>query len=183
MADKAVTTSRTHIPPHDIEAEKSVLGSLLIDKDAIVKVVEFLRPHHFYKTGHEDIYQAIFNLYEKREPADLVTVPGELKKLKKLTSAGGVAYLTELVNSVPTAANVEHYAEIIRDEFIKRSLLTVAAEIGELTFDEPDVDKLLDIAEQKIYSIYYRTQNLHFRNRLVYNFCMQTYVTHKRSQT
>ncbi len=153
MADKATTPSRVHIPPHDIEAEKSVLGALLIDKDAIVKVVEFLRPHHFYKTGHEIIYQAIVNLYEKREPADLVTVPGELRKMKKLTGAGGVSYLTELVNSVPTAANVEHYAEIIKDESIKRSLLTAAAEIGELAFDEPDVGRLLDEAEQKIYSI------------------------------
>jgi len=153
MADKATTASRAHIPPQDLDAEKSVLGALLIDKDAIVKVVEFLRPHHFYKSGHEIIYQAIVNLYEKREPADLVTVPGELRKMKKLTGAGGVSYLTELVNSVPTAANVEHYAEIIRDEAIKRALLTAAAEIGELAFDEPDVSRLLDEAEQKIYSV------------------------------
>ena len=153
MADKSTTTGKNRIPPQDIEAEKSVLGALLIDKDAIVKVVEFLKPHHFYKSGHEEVYQAIVNLYEKREPADLITVPDELRKLKKLTAAGGVGYLTELVNTVPTAANIEHYAEIIRDEYIKRALLTAAAEIGELTFQEPDLDKLLDEAEQKIYSV------------------------------
>lgn len=125
----------------------------MIDKDAIVKVVEFLRPRHFYKTGHEFIYQAVVNLYEKREPADLVTVPDELRKMKKLTVAGGVAYLTDVVNSVPTAANVEHYAEIIRDEAARRALLSAAGDIGESVFDEPDVDKLLDDAEQKIYSV------------------------------
>ncbi len=153
MADTSSRSSKTHIPPHDIEAEKSVLGALLIDKDAIVKVVEFLRADHFYKNSHEAIYQAIVNLYEKRDPADLVTVPDELRKIKKLTAAGGVAYLTELVNSVPTAANIEHYAQIIRDDAARRALLSAASEIGESTFDEPDVDKLLDEAEQKIYSI------------------------------
>lgn len=153
MADNRTRSSKTHIPPHDLEAEKSVLGSLLIDKDAIVKVVEFLRANHFYRTSHEIIYQAVVNLYERREPADLVTVPGELRKMKKLTAAGGVAYLTDLVNSVPTAANVEHYAEIIRDEAARRELLSAAADIGEMTFDEPDVDKLLDEAEQRIYSV------------------------------
>lgn len=144
---------RAHIPPHDLEAEKSVLGSLLIDKDAIVKVVEFLKPEHFYKGAHEVIYEAVLNLYEKREPADLVTVPGELRKMKKLTAAGGVAYLTELVNSVPTAANVVHYAELIRDEAVRRNLLSAAAEIGDLTFNTPDVDDLLDQSEQILYSV------------------------------
>ncbi|MFC1756023.1 replicative DNA helicase [Patescibacteria group bacterium] len=144
---------RAHIPPQDIDAEKSVLGSLLIDKDAVVKVVEFLKAKHFYKGSHEVIYQAIVNLYEKREPADLITVPGELRKMKKLTTAGGVGYLTELVNSVPTAANIIHYAELIRDEAIKRALLSAAANIGEMTFSEPDVDKLLDDSEQLLYSV------------------------------
>ena len=91
-----------HMPPHDIEAEKSVLGALLIDKDAIVKVVEFLKPRHFYKSAHEKIFEAILTLYEKREPADLITVPNQLKKMKELDNVGGVSYLTELVNSVPT---------------------------------------------------------------------------------
>ena len=114
------------IPPQNIDAEKSLLGSLLIDKDAIVRVVEFLTPKHFYKTSHVNIYDAITRLYEKREPADLVTVPGELSKMGVLEESGGVTYLTELINSVPTAANVEYYAHLIKDESTKRSLLTIA---------------------------------------------------------
>lgn len=144
---------KNRIPPHDIEAEKSVLGALLIDKDAIVKVVEFLRSKHFYKDSHEKIYQAILNLYEKREPADLVTVPNELKKMKVLKEVGGVSYLTEIVNSVPTAANVESYARLIKDDAIKRFLLTTSAEINEMVFQEEDIGELLDRSEQLLYSV------------------------------
>lgn len=142
-----------HIPPHDIDAERSVLGALLIDKDAIVKVVEFLRPSHFYKDAHTSVYQAIMTLYEKREPADLITIPSELKKMGELERIGGVTYLTELVNSVPTAANVEAYAKLIKTDAIKRSMISVAAEIGELVFEETEVDNLLDKSEQLLYSV------------------------------
>jgi replicative DNA helicase len=138
---------------YDIDAEKSVLGALLIDKDAVVKVVEFLKPKHFYKTSHVNIYQAIVNLYEKREPADLVTLPAELKKNKHLEESGGVAYLTELMNEVPTAANVEYYARMIKDDATRRGLVTVAGEIGELVHDEPEIDQLLDKSEQMLFSL------------------------------
>ena len=141
------------VPPHDMEAEKSVLGALLIDKDAIVKVVEFLRPKHFYKPAHEYIFNAIMTLYEKREPADLVTVPNQLKKMKELENVGGVTYLTELVNSVPTAANIEAYARLIRNDAIKRSLITASSEIGEMAFEEAEVEDLLDKSEQLLYSV------------------------------
>jgi len=141
------------VPPHDIEAEKSVLGSLLIDKDSIVKVVEFLKPKHFYKTAHEKIYEAILTLYEKREPADLVTVPNQLKKMKELENIGGVTYLTEVVNSVPTAANIEAYAHLIKSDAIKRFLISTASVIGELAFDNDEVENLLDKSEQLLYSI------------------------------
>ena len=141
------------MPPHDLDAEKSVLGALLIDRDAIVKVVEFLRPHHFYRDAHMDVYEAIMNLFERREPADLITVPAELRKLNKLETAGGVTYLSELVNSVPTAANIETYARIIKDAAVKRSLITAAAEINELVFNEAEVDEMLDRSEQLLYSV------------------------------
>jgi len=141
------------VPPHDQEAEKSVLGALLIDKDAIVKVVEFLKPKHFYKPAHEKIYEAILTLYEKREPADLVTVPNQLKKMKELEDIGGVTYLTELVNSVPTAANVEAYARLIKSDAIKRFLITTAADIGEIAFGEGEIENILDKSEQLLYSI------------------------------
>ncbi len=142
-----------HVPPHDEQAEKSVLGALLLDKDAIVKVVEFLRPHHFYRNSHRDIYEAILTLFEKREPADLITVPNELKKRNLLTSGGGVAYLTELVNSVPTAANIEAYAKLIKNDYIKRALISASAEIGEMAFEEAEVAEVLDKAEQLVYSV------------------------------
>ncbi|HXK52511.1 replicative DNA helicase [Candidatus Nomurabacteria bacterium] len=141
------------VPPHDLDTEKSVLGALLLDQDAIVKVVEFLRPSNFYKEAHANIYQAILNLYEKRDPADLITVPNELKKMKLLEASGGVSYLTDLVNSVPTAANIEHYAQLISEYSIKRSLLSVSGEIGTLVFSEPDVEELLDKSEQLLFSV------------------------------
>ena len=144
---------RTYLTPHDIDAEKSVLGALLIDKDAIVKVVEFLRAPHFYRASHQKIFEAIISLYENREPADLVTVPAELKKMKALDEVGGVTYLTELVNSVPTAANIESYARIIKDTATKRGLITAAADINELVFKEGDIADILDSSEQILYSV------------------------------
>lgn len=153
--------SSVRVPPHDLEAEKSVLGALLIDKDSIVKVVEFLRPSHFYRPAHERIYSAIMTLFEKREPADLVTVPAELKRMGELENIGGVAYLTDLVNSVPTAANIEAYARIIKDSAIRRSLITASAEIGELAFQDAETNMLLDKSEQLLYSI---SQNIVYQD-------------------
>ncbi len=141
------------VPPHDLDAERSVLGALLLDSESIVKVVEFLVPRHFYRNAHASIYEAILTLYEKREPADLITVPGELKKNGTLDNSGGVSYLTELVNSVPTAANIEYYARIIRDHAVRRSLIAASAEIGELAHSLDDVDKMLDNAEQVLFSV------------------------------
>ncbi len=141
------------IPPHDLDAEKSVLGALLIDKNSIVRIVDNLKPHHFYKDAHANVFQAILNLYERREPADLVTVPSELRKLNVLEKSGGVSYLTELVNSVPTAANIETYARIIKDDSLKRSLITAAAQINELVFKEGDIGQVLDRSEQLLYSV------------------------------
>lgn len=141
------------VPPHDIDAERSVLGAILIDKDAIVRVVEFLRFKHFYRNAHSRIYEAILNLYEKREPADLITVPDELKRMKSLTDVGGVAYLTELVNSVPTASNIEHYAKIIQEHSSRRALISAASEMGELAFSGDDIDEVIDKAEQILFSV------------------------------
>lgn len=151
--NRAYSNSGDHVPPHDLEAEKSVLGGLLLDKDAIVKVVEFLKSKHFYRTSHANIYEAILSLYEKREPADLITVPAELKSMGVFEDVGGVTYLSELVNSVPTAANIEFYARIIRDAALKRAVLTTAAEIGELVFKEDNIDDLLDKSEQSLFAV------------------------------
>jgi replicative DNA helicase len=147
------TSQSAHVPPHDLGAEKSVLGALLIDKDSIVKVIEFLKPQHFYKEAHVNICQAILNLYERRDPADLVTVPSELKKMGQLENCGGVAYLTDLVNSVPTSANIESYAHLIKDAALRRFLIKAASEIGELAFSNGETDEILDESEQKLYAV------------------------------
>lgn len=144
---------KVEVPPHDIDAEKSVLGAILLDSDALVKVVEFLLAGHFYKEAHGTIYSAIIALYENREPADLITVPDQLKKMKALKECGGVAYLTELVNFVPTAANVEHYGKIIKDHATRRNLLTTAGKIAHLVQEAEDVDDLLDRSEQMLYDV------------------------------
>ncbi|HLD51248.1 replicative DNA helicase [candidate division WWE3 bacterium RIFOXYC1_FULL_40_10] len=145
--------SKVHVPPHDIDAERSVLGSILIDKDAIVKVVEFLRPEHFYKDSHKLIFEAVLSLYEQREPADLITVPNELRRTGNLERCGGVANLTELVNSIPTTANVESYARIIHEGATRRNLIRVAADINELVFSEAPLSEVMDRSEQILYSV------------------------------
>lgn len=142
------------VPPHSDEAETSVLGSILIDKDAIVQVSEFLRPEHFYQARHGDIYQAMLTLFENREPIDLVTLPQKLKEMKLLTNVGGVSYISTLVEKVPSSANIKHYGEIIQDYYTRRALITDASNLIELSFDEASpVSTVLDTAEQKVFSL------------------------------
>ncbi len=142
------------LPPQNLEAERSVLGALLIDKDAIIKVAEFLRPRHFYKDAHGHIFAAILSLYEKSEPADMITVPDELKKKKLLSKAGGVGYLSELATSVPTAANVEYYGRIVKDTFVKRELISSAARITTLGYNEEiECAELINKAEQSLFAV------------------------------
>lgn len=144
----------TRLPPQNLEAEQSLIGALLIDKDAIVKVAEFLRPTHFYRDTHAVIFQAILNLYERREPIDIITLPEELRRMNKLTEIGGAGYLTDLVNVTPTAAHVEHYGRLLKDTALKRKLITTAARISELGFSgEREVRRLLEEAEQSLFSI------------------------------
>ena len=146
--------SDVRIPPHSEEAEACVLGSILIDKDAVVTVAEFLRPEHFYKQTNGLIYQAILNLYEERKPIDLVTLKEKLKKQKALAKVGGSSYLTSLVNQVPTAAHVEQYGRIVQDNYTRRELIAAANKIVESAFDEgQEVRQVLDKAEQSIFSL------------------------------
>lgn len=142
------------IPPHNLDAERSLLGALLIDKDTLIGVVEFLRPPHFYRDAHGAIYEAIVTLYEKREPADLVTVTSELKKRKKLKGVGGASYLAELADAVPTSSHVKHYGKLIYDSAIKRELINVSSRIAEEGFNEQlSVEDLLDKAERSLFGI------------------------------
>lgn len=143
-----------HIPPHSDEAETCVLGSILIDKDAIVTVAEFLRPEHFYKEVNRLVYKAILQLYEQREPIDIITLKQRLKKDKSLTKIGGSAYLTNLVNAVPTAAHVEQYGRMVKDDYTKRELISAASKISEAAFDESgEATAVLDKAEELIFAL------------------------------
>lgn len=143
------------LPPQNIEAEQSLLGSLLIDKDAIVKIAEVLSPHHFYRTEqHGKLYRAILELFEKREPIDLVTVTQQLKQSEALQIVGGSAYLTTLVNTVPTSAHIEHYAQIIREHALRRNLITEATKLVELAYDQSiPLENILNDAEQGVFAI------------------------------
>ena len=142
------------LPPHNLDAEKSVIGALLIDKDAVSEVAEFLRPNHFYREGHGDIFEAILDLFEKREPVDLITLSEQLKKKKHFEKAGGASYLAELASFVPTSVHVVKYTQIVKDHAIKRQLIGTANKLSELSFSESgDVHDILDAAEQEIFGI------------------------------
>ena len=114
--DGGRSSDRGVLPPQDLEAERSVLGGMMLSKDAIADVVEILRGHDFYRPSHEMIYEAVIDLYGRGEPADAVTVADLLNKRQELTRAGGPAYLHELIQSVPTAANASFYAEIVAEK-------------------------------------------------------------------
>ncbi len=142
------------LPPQNIEAEKSLLGSLMLDKNAITKVADFLQSRDFYKKNHQEIYKATLELFEKGEPVDLLAVSTRLKEKDLLENIGGNSYLTELINLVPTAAHISHYAKIVQRKRILRDLIEASQKINSMGHNEKeDVDALLDKAEQKIFSI------------------------------
>ncbi len=142
------------LPPQDLDAEQSVLGALMIDKDAIFSVVDILNPSDFYKKAHSLIYETIFKLWEKHEPIDILTVTADLRKNETLKEIGGSAYLTELVNSVPTASHVLNYGKIVKEKRILRELINASAEISENAFHpENELEDILDSVEQRIFSI------------------------------
>ncbi len=142
------------IPPQNLEAEQSVLGSILIDKDAITKIADILNAEEFYKEGHRIIYNAMIELYSKKEPIDILSLASKLEEKKQLDNIGGRSYLASLTNSVPTSANIVHYAKIVRKKAILRKLITTAAEIEQLAHKEDEeVDSLLDEAESKLFGI------------------------------
>jgi len=142
------------IPPQSIEAETSTLGSMLIDRDAIAKVIDILEPEDFYKEAHRAVYEAICMLFEKGEPADLITVTEALREQGKLDKVGGAVFISSLANSVPTAANVEYYAKIVKDRAILRALVKAGTSIAASAYEaSTDVEVALDEAEQAIFQI------------------------------
>ncbi len=142
------------LPPNSPEAEVCVLGSILIDNDAVLNVSDFLRAEHFYNQNYGKVYKAMMDLYEDRMPIDIVTVSEKLTESKLLKKIGGKAFLSKLASEVPTAANVESYGRIIKALSAKRELITAAAKITEKSFDSGlPADQLLDMAEQEIFSL------------------------------
>jgi len=146
------------LPPQNIEAEKSLIGSLLLDKESINKVVDFLRPEDFYSRNHQLIYESIVKLFEKQEPIDLLSLSNCLGDSGHLETIGGIGYLTSLVNSVPSAAHVSHYGKIVQRKKILRDLIDTAHHIIGLGYQEDeDTDVLLDQAEQKLFAVSQRS--------------------------
>jgi len=146
--------SGLRVPPQNIEAESALLGGLLIDKDAIIKIADILTPDDFYRSDHGQVFEAILELFEKRTPIDLVTLTDRLESQKKLDNIGGSSYLATLVNGVSSAANITHYANIIREKSILRRLISASGEITELGFaEERPIAEIMDQSERLLFSV------------------------------
>ncbi|HDH31583.1 MAG TPA: replicative DNA helicase, partial [Candidatus Wolfebacteria bacterium] len=150
------------LPPQDIDAERSVLGALMLDKNAIIQVADLITSNDFYKPIHGQIFEIILDLFSKNEPIDILSVTSRLKEKKKISEIGGSGYLTDLINSVPTASHIQHYAETIKNKRVLRDLIHTSAKITEQAFDMSyNTEELLDKIEKQIFAIAQksRTQN------------------------
>jgi replicative DNA helicase len=151
------------MPPHSLEAEEAVIGGILLDNAALDRALEFIRPDDFYRETHRKIMRAVLDLSERSEPVDLVTLADALKARNELQDVGGPAYLAELADKVPTAANVAYYARLVKEKSIVRSLISTATEIATRGYEsQADVDQFLDDAEHKIFEISERKVRPHF---------------------
>ena len=142
------------IPPHDLEAEQAIIGSMLTDKDAVISALEVLKEEDFYREDNRAIYSAIINLYNRAEPIDIITVKAELESMGKFEQIGGLEYLAELPEKVPTTANATKYIKIVEEKSILRNLIKTANEIIELGYSPTeDVEDIMEGAEKKIFNI------------------------------
>ena len=154
MDDQLPGNSHGKQPPQNAEAEASLLGALLIDADAIVKIADSLNGDDFYEKRHQRIYEAVQKLYEKRSAIDTLTLTNQLRGDGYLDMVGGASYLTELTNFVPTAAHAEQYAEIIAEKAMRRRLITTAQDMGNMGFDESkSLRELIEEAETRLFSV------------------------------
>jgi len=152
MSKQSTQTDR--LPPQNIEAEQSVLGSLMLGKDTIIRVADLLKPGDFYRQIHNIIFEVMLDLYEKSEPIDLLSLTSRLEDRKQIDEIGGPAYLTDLVNRVPTAAHIMHYAKIVHHKKVLRELIAVSEHIAQLGFrEEENIENILDEAEQSVFRI------------------------------
>ncbi|MBI2972464.1 MAG: replicative DNA helicase [Armatimonadetes bacterium] len=150
----SIATSIERVPPQNLEAEQGVLGSMLLDRDAIARVVELLRAEDFYRDAHRRIYETMSELFERGEPVDLITVTDRLRDKGQLDDVGGASYITSLLNTVPTSANVEYYARIVLQKSMLRQMIAAGTQIAHMGFEgEQDVEMLVDRAEKLVFSI------------------------------
>lgn len=142
------------IPPHNVEAEQSVLGAMILDKEAVITATEMIRGEDFYKEAHREIFEAIVDIYNRDEPVDLVTLSEELTQRQTLEAIGGISYMANLSEAVPTTTNVKYYAKIVEEKSILRRLIKASAEILEKGYQaEDEVNQILDLAEKNIFDI------------------------------
>ena len=140
--------------PQSLDAEKAVLGAILLDKDSIIKIADFLAPEYFYDDKNRYIYEAMMVLYEDRDPIDIVTVTSKLKKRELLDKIGGVSVITDLANHTPSAFNIEAHAKLVRDAYIRRRLIQISSEFADLAYDEKqEIENILDDAERRLFNI------------------------------
>jgi len=174
MAVERIETPVTHLPPHDLEAEQSVLGAMLVNPNAITAVAETLAADDFYRDTHRLIYRAVLTLYDRGEEVDVVTLSAQLDREGVLERAGGRDFVHTLAEFVPAAANAGHYASIVREQSVLRSLIRVGNEIAELGYQRPgDTHDLLDRCEQKVFAIQQQrrvAEFQHIKDVLVRNF-------------
>ena len=142
------------IPPNDTEAEQAVIGSMLTDKDAVSAAIEVLKEEDFYREDNKIIYTAILNLYNRSEPIDIITLKSELSSMGKLDAVGGLEYIAELPDKVPTTSNVEQYIKIVEEKSILRNLIKTANDIITLGYDPTqEVEAIIDNSEKKIFEV------------------------------
>jgi replicative DNA helicase len=174
MAVERIDTPTTHLPPHDLDAEQSVLGAMLVNPNAITAVAEALSAEDFYRDTHRLIYNAVLTLYDKGQEVDVVTLSAQLEREGVLERAGGREFIHTLAEFVPAAANAAHYAGIVREQSVLRALIRVGNEIAELGYQHPgDTPTLLDKCEQKVFAIQQArrvSEFQHIRDVLIRNF-------------
>lgn len=142
------------IPPNDNEAEQAVLGSMLLDKDAVIDAIDVLRPDDFYREENKLIFSAMLGLYSRAEPIDIITVKDELVLLGKLDVCGGIEYIAELSDKVPTTANADNYIKIVEEKSILRNLIKASNELIDLGYDQTlEVDEVIEKAEKNIFNL------------------------------
>ena len=148
------TVPNPKVPPQSIEAEQSVLGAILLENEALIKAIELLQVDDFYRESHRQIYSAMIGLYEKNTPVDQITLTEHLKQKNKLAEVGGLSYVAELADTIPTAANIEYYAKIVRQKAILRNLIATATGIvAKATSGEENIEDILDFSEKTIFQI------------------------------